>query len=162
MDHRCLYGHRVLASFTFAIQNRSCPTCGAATVTVHGYAAARKLSLDGGMDALAAFNAMRLLESEWKLVPVEAASATEAATPPARPAALGAADEDPAGTAPAAVPVQEEVEIVEESEAAAPPPRPAAAAAAAVKPVVRSRPPRAERDANGAAFDASEAEFFKS
>lgn len=161
MDHRCLYGHRVLASFTFAIQNRSCPTCGAATVTVHGYAAARKLSLECGMDALAAFNAMRVLEAEWTLVPVEAAPAVELAAAPARPAALAAADEE--GTAPAAVPVQDEVEIVEEAEAAsAPPPRPAAAAAAAVKPVVRSRPPRPERDAAGGAFDASEAEFFKS
>jgi hypothetical protein len=158
MDHRCLYGHRVLSSFTFAIQNRSCPTCGAATVSVHGYAAARKLSLEGGLDALAAFNAMRLLETDWKLVPAENAPAEAPA--PARPAALAAAVEEE-GTAPAAVPVPEEVEIVEETETAAPPPRPAAASAAAVKPVVRSRPPRGERE-NAASFDASEAEFFKS
>ena len=64
MDHRCLYGHRVPETFVYAIQSRSCPTCGAPTVTVNGYQAARKLAAEGGIEAVAAFNAMRLLETE--------------------------------------------------------------------------------------------------
>ena len=54
MDHRCLYGHRVPAAFTFAIQNRTCPTCGAPTVTITGYQAARKLTTEVGLEAVTA------------------------------------------------------------------------------------------------------------
>ncbi len=117
MDHRCLYGHRVPASFTHAISGRACPTCGAATLTVVGYVAARKLAKEGGMEALAAFNAVRLLESEWALVPVDAPAEPEVAT--GVPAAVALAD-SPAG---------EDVDVVDVD--AATPPR--------VRPVVRSR-----------------------
>jgi hypothetical protein len=71
MDHRCLYGHRVPSSFDHAIRSRACPTCGAATVSIVGYQAAQKLSRDGGMEALTAFNAIRLIEAEWVIVPAE-------------------------------------------------------------------------------------------
>lgn len=72
MDNRCLYGHRVPAAFTFAIQSRNCPTCGAPTVTITGYQAARKLTTEVGLEAVAAFSAIRVLESEWILTPVAA------------------------------------------------------------------------------------------
>ncbi len=117
MDHRCLYGHRVPSSFIHAISGRACPTCGAATVTVVGYVAARKLAKEGGMEALAAFNAVRLLESEWALVPVDTPSEAEDLT--RVPAAVALAD-SPAG---------DDVEVVD-GDAAAPP---------RVRPVVRSR-----------------------
>ncbi len=74
MDHRCLYGHRVPISFTFAIQNRVCPTCGANTVTLNGYQAARRLTQDAQIDAVVAFNAVRILESEWVLTPISGAA----------------------------------------------------------------------------------------
>lgn len=70
MDHRCLYGHRVPATFSYAIQSQSCPTCGAPTVTLSGYRAARKLTTEVGLEAVAAFNAVRVLESEWALTPL--------------------------------------------------------------------------------------------
>jgi hypothetical protein len=117
MDHRCLYGHRVPASFTHAISGRACPTCGAATLTVVGYVAARKLAKEGGMEALAAFNAVRLLESEWALVPVDAPAEADAAT--SVPTAVVLADSPPG----------EDVDVVDGD--AATPPR--------VRPVVRSR-----------------------
>ncbi len=72
MDHRCLYGHRVPATFAFAIQNRLCPMCGAATVTVAGYQVARKLTTDANLDAVQAFNVIKVIESEWVLQPVGA------------------------------------------------------------------------------------------
>src|SRR5687768_359447 len=86
MDHRCLYGHRVPVAFTYAIQSRSCPTCGAPTVTVTGYQAARKLTTEVGLEAVAAFSAIRVLESEWVLTPIT----VDAATAPSAGAALGA------------------------------------------------------------------------
>jgi hypothetical protein len=104
MDHRCLYGHRVPAAFTYAIQSRSCPTCGAPTVTITGYQAARKLTTEVGLEAVAAFSAIRVLESEWVLTPV----ATEANTSAA--AASSAPD------APAAPPAEEEEVVVEDGE----------------------------------------------
>lgn len=103
MDHRCLYGHRVPAAFTFAIQSRSCPTCGAPTVTITGYQAARKLTTEVGLEAVAAFSAIRVLESEWVLTPV-ATEANAAATP----APALAAD------APAPPPAEEEEVVVED------------------------------------------------
>ncbi|MFN7142764.1 MAG: hypothetical protein ACK4YP_03240 [Myxococcota bacterium] len=112
MDHRCLYGHRVPAAFTFAIQSRSCPTCGAATVTVNGYQAARKLTTEAGLDAVAAFGAIRVLESEWVLTPAAAAAAT---APTATPGAALAE----AVTAEAAPPTEEEEVVVEDEPMAA-------------------------------------------
>jgi len=70
MDHRCLYGHRVPSTYAFAIQNRLCPMCGAGTVTVTGYQVARKLATDASLDAVSAFNVVKVIESEWNLVPL--------------------------------------------------------------------------------------------
>ena len=71
MDHRCLYGHRVSESLVHALRLRTCPTCGAATVSLAGYQAARTLAREGGFEAVAAFNAVRLLERDWVLAPAE-------------------------------------------------------------------------------------------
>lgn len=90
MDHRCLYGHRVPATFAFAIQNRLCPMCGAATVTVTGYQVARKLTTDANLDAVQAFNVIKVIESEWVLQ----AAGTEAPRP-----AASAPDQEETGPA---------------------------------------------------------------
>ncbi len=90
MDHRCLYGHRVPSAFTFAIQSRNCPTCGAPTVTLTGYQAARKLTSEAGLDAVAAFTVVRVIEGEWVLTPVQAEPSAEPS--PRAPAAGGARD----------------------------------------------------------------------
>jgi hypothetical protein len=163
MDHRCLYGHRVLASFTFAIQSRSCPTCGSSTVSVAGYQAARKLSLEGGMDALSAFNAVRLIESAWQLVPTgTVAAAGDVGT---RAPAL-AEPEDRTVTAAIPVPTVDEVEVVDEQDSLAGPAPTAPAGAAtttvvaegapAVRPVVRGRGKGEARS-----FEPGEEAFFK-
>lgn len=107
MDHRCLYGHRVPVTFAYAIQSRSCPTCGAPTVTLNGYQAARKLAAEGGIEAVAAFNALRLLETEWVLSPVAAAAPAPTPGP-----ALGPAEA-------AAAPPEDEVVVVDDDAAAA-------------------------------------------
>jgi hypothetical protein len=73
MDHRCLYGHKVSDSLVHAVSTRTCPTCGAATVSLAGYHAARTLAREGGMEAVAAFNAIRLIERDWALSPLEVA-----------------------------------------------------------------------------------------
>lgn len=120
MDHRCLYGHRVPATFAFAIQNRLCPMCGAATVTVTGYQVARKLTTDANLDAVQAFNVIKVIESEWVLQPAnaDARPATPSATPEVE-------DTSPAPTPapPPVVSVQPPVvameEVVVEDEAAA-------------------------------------------
>ena len=140
MDHRCLYGHRVLSSFTFAIQNRTCPTCGAETLTIHGYRAARRLANEGGMDPMAAFAAIRILETEWTLVPTPQTADAQ----PTGGTAL-AADEEPAPTVVSAV---DEVEVID----------PQTPAKGAVKPVVRERSERAPRAASVAP---GEDAFFK-
>ena len=103
MDHRCLYGHRVPAAFTFAIQNRTCPTCGAPTVTITGYQAARKLTTEVGLEAVTAFSAIRVLEAEWALTPVS----SEPVAAPSAGTALAAA-------APAAAAEEEEEVVVQE------------------------------------------------
>lgn len=82
MDHRCLYGHRVPATFAFAIQNRLCPMCGAPTVTVTGYQVARKLTTDANLDAVQAFQVIKVIESEWVLQPSESRSTATATTTP--------------------------------------------------------------------------------
>ena len=163
MDHRCLYGHRVPAAFTFAIQSRSCPTCGAPTVTVNGYQVARKLAAEAGLDAVAAFNALRVIESEWALTPL-------ATVPAAVPVTTGPA------LAPEAAPVTEEevvvVEDVPEPAAPEPPaitapeppritPRPRAEKRPEprVEPVPVVEPPPAAARASG--FGAEEEDFFK-
>ena len=117
MDHRCLYGHRVPATFAYAIQNRLCPMCGASTVTVTGYQVARKLTQEAGMDAHAAFQAVKVIEADWIFQPVtanvEAAPAAvslPAATPAA--AAIPAAASLPAASIPAAASLPAPVEEV--------------------------------------------------
>lgn len=144
MDHRCLYGHRVPITFTFAIQNRVCPTCGANTVTLNGYQAARRLTQEAQIDAVIAFNAVRILESEWVLTPI-----------------AGAAEED-------------EVAVVDETPevAAAPPPEPKIKAVSRTPKVTEK--PAAEKAAEKAPdpapetpsgkpadFDSEEDDFFK-
>jgi hypothetical protein len=151
MDHRCLYGHRVPATFSFAIQNRTCPTCGAGTLTLNGYEAARALAGDGGLDAMAAFAAVRLLEASWRLVPVDAVDAAPAEAPSA---ALGAPEEEPRAAAPAAGPAVDELEVVEVQPVAP------VQTTGNVKPVVRSAGAR-ERAARGGAYDAGDEAFFK-
>jgi hypothetical protein len=139
MDHRCLYGHRVPAAFTFAIQNRNCPTCGANTVTVEGYQLARKLATEVGLEAVQAFNAVRVVEADYvltRLVPAEA--------PAAEPAAQAA----PAAPPPA---LEEEVVVEDGAEAAAVVP----------EPKVAARKGRA-RTEEKPAFDQGEEDFFKS
>ncbi len=133
MDNRCLYGHRVPAAFTFAIQSRSCPTCGAPTVTVTGYEAARKLTTEVGLEAVAAFNAIRVLESDWVLTPVT----VEPAAAPAPGAALAEATQlsEPA--------TEEEVVVVDDVVEAAPVAPKAAAAAPASEAAVKSDEPPA-------------------
>lgn len=182
MDHRCLYGHRVPASFTFAIQSRSCPTCGAPTVSLVGYQAARKLAVEGGIDAVAAFHAVRLLETEWTLTPN--AAARPAASPPAPAPVLSVVDEEPAQAAAAgavAAPAHEEDEVVVDEETVEPPVAPAVSAASdipdvpdvadvasapepRVRPVPRARPKDEKKGPEGAApraFEPGEEDFFK-
>lgn len=81
-DHRCLYGHRVPARLAFAIQSRQCPVCGAPSISISGYQAARRLAEELQIDALVAFNSVRLLEQSYRLVPIEA---PVAAVPPGAP-----------------------------------------------------------------------------
>lgn len=85
MDHRCLYGHRVPATFAYAIQNRLCPMCGASTVTVTGYQAARKLTQEANLDAVNAFAIIRVIEGDYTLQPNTAAesSKSNSSSPPA-------------------------------------------------------------------------------
>ncbi|MES2640585.1 MAG: hypothetical protein V4850_13915 [Myxococcota bacterium] len=128
MDHRCLYGHRVPAAFTYAIQSRSCPTCGAPTVTITGYQAARKLTTEVGLEAVAAFSAIRVLESEWVLTPVVTEAAAAAA--PSAP------------DAPAAPPADEEEVVVEDAE-------PVVSTASVVIAPPAARPEAAAEDARG-------------
>ncbi|MDP2313255.1 MAG: hypothetical protein Q8P41_10145 [Pseudomonadota bacterium] len=111
MDHRCLFGHRVPATFTFAIQSRSCPTCGAPTVTITGYQAARKLTTDAGLEAVAAFNAVRVLESEWVLMP---ANGEPAAAPTPGPALAADPVVPTAALSVAAAPQDEDEVVVED------------------------------------------------
>ena len=72
MDHRCLYGHRIPVHFTFAVQARQCPTCGAPTVTVLGYQLARTLAEEVPLDPVKAFSAVRLIESRYALADLPA------------------------------------------------------------------------------------------
>ena len=107
MDHRCLYGHRVSESLAHALSTRTCPTCGAATVSLAGYQAARTLSREGGLEAVAAFNAVRLLERDWVFSPAEdpATSASSAADGPTRVTVLEDVDVADADAAPRVRPV---------------------------------------------------------
>ena len=159
MDHRCLYGHRVPAAFTFAIQSRSCPTCGSNTVSINGYQVARRLATDAGLDAMAAFNAVRVIEKDWTFVSVN--TAPEAAVAPS-PAALSAPEEDSAARSTK----EDDVEIVDEDadRATAPPPPPPPVPT--LKPVVRggaraSGRPEGERPSARSAFDPGDEDFFK-
>lgn len=79
MDHRCLYGHRIPEQFTFAINQRLCPTCGAPCVTLDGYRLARRLTQEVPLEALAAFNVVRILETSFTLTPKPAEGADESA-----------------------------------------------------------------------------------
>ncbi|MFZ5478354.1 MAG: hypothetical protein ACOZNI_16420 [Myxococcota bacterium] len=186
MDHRCLYGHRVPASFGFAIQNRTCPICGAPTVTVNGYQAARKVAAEAGIEAVAAFNAVRVIETDWLILAPGAALAAEPAqqqptlaalAPPADDAAVEAS---PAGAPSVGAPaphVDEEVVVDDETDvpsagASVAIPTTSAAPEPRLKPPVRSAKkdePRKEipsaapgRDAEKPpGFDSAEEDFFK-
>ncbi len=67
MDHRCLYGHRVQTELAYAIERRTCPTCGAPTVTVQGYRLARKLTKEVPLGALEAFHTVRVVELNYTI-----------------------------------------------------------------------------------------------
>jgi hypothetical protein len=189
MDHRCLYGHRVPAAFTFAIQNRTCPTCGAQTVTINGYQAARKVTSEAGIDAVTVFQIIRIIESEWLIAtpPAPTEGAAVVASPPvaappvtpveppaaARPAASPSVTTPPppvvaAPAAPAAetaasddedLVVDEGLDVVAAS--ATPEPR------IAIKPVMRGKGKDADKKENPATtpklagFDTAEEDFFK-
>lgn len=171
MDHRCLYGHRVPATFAFAIQNRLCPMCGAATVTVAGYQVARKLTTDANLDAVQAFNVIKVIESEWVLQPVNAENRAAPPAPAPEPEPAPAPVPTPAV---AAAPVaMEEVVVVDEpvieaDEVIALP------EAKAIKPISMPAPSLVPVNPSPVnitartskpkppAFDAAEEDFFKS
>jgi len=69
MDHRCLYGHRVPKDFAWVIQQRVCPVCGAPSVSVSGYQLARRLANELSIEAMSAFNTVRMLEEDYVLFP---------------------------------------------------------------------------------------------
>lgn len=69
MDYRCLYGHRVSAEFSFAIENDTCPRCGAQLVSVDGYQLARSLAAGVPLEAVQAFATVRFLEKNFDLTP---------------------------------------------------------------------------------------------
>lgn len=176
MDHRCLYGHRVPAAFTFAIQSRTCPTCGAPTLTINGYQVARKITLEAQLDAVAAFQIVRIIEADWVITPPPAPAGESTGTaPPATPPATGAsvppaaaAPEPSTASAIEASPVDEEEVVVDEdvdpmSLTAVPDAR------LAIKPVLRGKSKtevdKKEADRREAAklagFDPGEEDFFK-
>lgn len=188
MDHRCLYGHRVPATFAFAIQNRLCPMCGAATVTVAGYQVARKLTTEANLDAVQAFNVIKVIESEWILQPVGAETRSSTANhdgeetgpasvkvePPkaeSRPRARAEADVKADPPAPA----MEEVEVVEEAVMepvdeviSLPESKVKGPAAVAVVPIappspvnITSRTSKPVSIPTKPGFDSAEEEFFK-
>lgn len=92
MDHRCLYGHRIPEHFTFAIQQRTCPTCGAPCVTLDGYRLARRLTQEVPLEALAAFNVVRILEGHYVLTARPSEGADDASTSQQIEVAPGAED----------------------------------------------------------------------
>ena len=188
MDHRCLYGHRVPATFAFAIQNRLCPMCGAATVTVAGYQVARKLTTEANLDAVQAFNVIKVIESEWVLQPVgaearptgsnhdgeETGPATvkvEAPKAESRPRSRPETDSKPESPAPP----MDEVEVVEEAVMepvdeviSLPEPKVKGPAAVAVVPIappspvnITSRTSKPVSIPTKPGFDSAEEEFFK-
>ena len=187
MDHRCLYGHRVPATFAFAIQNRLCPMCGAATVTVAGYQVARKLTTDANLDAVQAFNVIKVIESEWVLQPVGAESRPTTANHDGEetgPATVKVeppkADSRPRPRAEAEVkvesqpPAMEEVEVVEDAvmepmdEVISLPEPKKGPATVAVVPIappspvnITSRTSKPVSIPNKPGFDTAEEEFFK-
>ena len=154
MDHRCLYGHRVSESLAFAIQNRTCPQCGAPTVTVNGYQAARRLAADGGIESVQSFNAIRLLEAEWTLAPIGTGTA-----PVATPTTAPLAAVETGALQPAVAPEEDEVVVDETALASAAPPEPR------IKPVTRGARPKTEdrspEKKAGTSFDPGEEDFFK-
>jgi hypothetical protein len=188
MDHRCLYGHRVPATFAFAIQNRLCPMCGAATVTVAGYQVARKLTTDANLDAVQAFNVIKVIESEWVLQPAgtdhrpvgsnhdgeETGPATVKVDPPkaeSRPRSRPEVVAKPEPTSPQ----MDEVEVVEEAVMepvdeviSLPEPKVKGPATVAVVPIAPSSPvnitSRTSKPVSiptKPGFDTAEEEFFK-
>lgn len=68
-DHRCLYGHRVPADFSFAIENDACPKCGAPLISISGYELARGLATSVPLEAVQAFATVRFLEKNYVLSP---------------------------------------------------------------------------------------------
>jgi hypothetical protein len=188
MDHRCLYGHRIPAAFTFAIQNRSCPTCGAPSVTVNGYQAARKLAVEAGLDAVVAFNAVRVLEADWVLSPVAGDNAVgvvasgtalaeqAVAAPPPEEDEVVVEDEPPVAVAPPPEPritprVNRAADKAEDARKEASRPRERAGSAGTVGsgtaeppivPVARAPAPgRPVASASKDAFDPNDEDFFK-
>lgn len=89
MDRRCLYGHRVTASFRHAIENDQCPVCGAEMISLDGYKIARQVAQSVPLDGTAAFRTVKLIEVRYQLVartPDADAPADATAPSPAMPA----------------------------------------------------------------------------
>lgn len=99
MDHRCLYGHRIPEQFSFAINQRVCPTCGAPCVTLDGYRLARRLTQEVPLEALAAFTVVRLLETHYSITAKPADGVDDASASQQIEVAPSAA-EDPASAEP--------------------------------------------------------------
>ena len=170
MDHRCLYGHRVPATFAFAIQNRLCPMCGAATVTVAGYQVARKLTTDANLDAVQAFNVIKVIESEWTLQPNGTDARPPAPVPVPEEAAPVAAVQQPA-VAMDEVVVEEPVDIDEvialpEAKSIKPAsitmPAPSLVALNPSPVNITARTSKPAAPPARTAFDSAEEDFFKS
>lgn len=102
MDHRCLYGHRIPEQFSFAINQRVCPTCGAPCVTLDGYRLARRLTQEVPLEALAAFTVVRLLETHYTINPKPAEGAEDGSVSQQIEVAPGAEEPPPANGEPPA------------------------------------------------------------
>ncbi|MCK6505917.1 hypothetical protein L6R53_21445 [Myxococcota bacterium] len=134
MDRRCLYGHRVNATFHHAIERDQCPICGAELITLDGYRLARQLAQTVPLDGGAAFRAVKLIETNYVLKP-RPATTTEA-RPGVPPSAEAPTSGPPSpGLAAADPPPGTEITLEEED-----------LAHAAPRPAAPSRPLAEERE----------------
>lgn len=137
MDRRCLYGHRVNATFHYAIERDQCPICGAELISLDGYRLARQLAQSVPLDGSAAFRTVKLIEAHYVLK--------------ARPAGTAEAGRPAHGVVTPEVPPGTELTLEEEDLAPSPAtPSPAtpspATPAAAPAPATPSRPLAEERE----------------
>ena len=81
MDRRCLYGHRVNASFHYAIERDQCPVCGAELISLDGYRIARQLAQSVPMDGGMAFRTVKVIELSYVLQPRQPSPAVAPTSP---------------------------------------------------------------------------------